>query len=210
MPETLFKVDKGICAPCALKNKSQSKFKTCYSKESLIKIANILDTRGYFVEADKLTSIIIKVASITNEGGLQDPETPQPTAIIEQINQTDNNLPIYNKVANDLVQFFNSFHEHDEFQNINLNNFKNYRRMPEAELDEQNPQVVKVLQGTNDILDDILIHSLEQEQIISNIAKNNGIDEEIIVDAIYHMIGSHNPLNANQIQAALYEVAEQK
>jgi hypothetical protein len=78
--------------------------------------------------------------------------------------------------------------------------------MPEAELDEQNPQVVKVLQGTNDILDDILIHSLEQEQIISNIAKNNGIDEEIIVDAIYHMIGSHNPLNANQIQAALYEV----
>jgi len=41
MPETLFKVDKGICAPCALKNKSQSKFKTCYSKESLIKIANI-------------------------------------------------------------------------------------------------------------------------------------------------------------------------
>ena len=80
--------------------------------------------------------------------------------------------------------------------------------MPEAELDEQNPQVVKVLQGTNDILDDILIHSLEQEQIISNIAKNNGIDEEIIVDAIYHMIGSHNPLNANQIQAALYEVAK--
>ena len=174
----------------------------------LIKIANILDTRGYFVEADKLTSIIIKVASITNEGGLQDPETPQPTAIIEQINQTDNNLPIYNKVANDLAQFFNSFHEHDEFQNINLNNFKNYRRMPEAELDEQNPQVVKVLQGTNDILDDILIHSLEQEQIISNIAKNNGIDEEIIVDAIYHMIGSHNPLNANQIQAALYEMAK--
>jgi hypothetical protein len=176
----------------------------------LIKIANNLDARGYFVEADKLTSIIIKVAGITDEGGLNDPETPQPTAIIEQINQTDNNLPIYNKVANDLVQFFNSFHEHDEFQNINLNNYKNYRRIPEAELNEKNPQVIKVLQGTNDILDDILIHSLEQEQIISNISKNNGIDEEIIVDAIYHMIGSHNPLNANQIQAALYEVADQK
>jgi hypothetical protein len=175
----------------------------------LIKIANILDTNGFYKEANTLDSIMLKIASISNEGGLQDPETPKPTAIIDQINQTDNNLPIYNKVANDLVQFFNSFHEHDEFQNINLNNFKNYRRMPEAELDEQNPQVVKVLQGTNDILDDILIHSLEQEQIISNIAKNNGIDEEIIVDAIYHMIGSHNPLNANQIQAALYEVAEQ-
>jgi hypothetical protein len=174
----------------------------------LIKIANILDTNGFYKEANTLDSIMLKIASISNEGGLQDPETPKPTAIIEQINQTDNNLPIYNKVANDLVQFFNSFHEHDEFQNINLNNFKNYRRIPEAELDEQNPQVVKVLQGTNDILDDILIHSLEQEQIISNIAKNNGIDEEIIVDAIYHMIGSHNPLNANQIQAALYEVAK--
>jgi hypothetical protein len=174
----------------------------------LIKIANILDANGFYKEANTLDSIMLKIASISNEGGLQNSETPQPTAIIEQINQTDNNLPIYNKVANDLVQFFNSFHEHDEFQNINLNNFKNYRRMPEAELDEQNPQVVKVLQGTNDILDDILIHSLEQEQIISNIAKNNGIDEEIIVDAIYHMIGSHNPLNANQIQAALYEVAK--
>ena len=80
--------------------------------------------------------------------------------------------------------------------------------MPEAELEEQNPQIVKVLQNTNDILDDILIHSLEQDQTISSIAKNNGIDEEIIVDAIYHMIGSHNPLNANQIQSALYEVAK--
>ena len=122
----------------------------------LIKIANILDTNGFYKEANTLDSIMLKIASISNEGGLQDPETPKPTAIIDQINQTDNNLPIYNKVANDLVQFFNSFHEHDEFQNINLNNFKNYRRMPEAELDEQNPQVVKVLQGTNDILDDIL------------------------------------------------------
>jgi hypothetical protein len=54
----------------------------------LIKIANNLDARGYFVEADKLTSIIIKVASIANEGGLNDPETPQPTAIIEQINHS--------------------------------------------------------------------------------------------------------------------------
>lgn len=80
--------------------------------------------------------------------------------------------------------------------------------MPEAELEEQNPQIVKVLQNTNDILDDILIHSLEQDQTISSIAKNNGIDEEIIVDAIYHMISSHNPLNPNQIQAALYEVAK--
>ena len=174
----------------------------------LIKIANILDTNGFYKEANTLDAIMLKIAGIEDEGGLQDPETPKPTAIIDQINKTDNNLPIYNKVANDLAQFFNSFHEHDEFQNINLNSYKNYRRMPEAELEEQNPQIVKVLQNTNDILDDILIHSLEQDQTISSIAKNNGIDEEIIVDAIYHMIGSHNPLNPNQIQAALYEVAK--
>jgi hypothetical protein len=176
----------------------------------LIKIAKNLDTKGYFLEADKLTSIIIKVAGIPDEGGLNDPKTPQPTAIIEQINQSDNNLPIYNKVANDLAQFFSSLGEHDQFENINLNNYKNYRRMPESELEETNPQIVKVLQGTNDILDDVLLHSLEQEQVISNIARNNGVDEEIIVDAIYHMIGSHNPLNANQVQAALYEVADKK
>ena len=133
----------------------------------LIKIANILDANGFYKEANTLDSIMLKIAGIEDEGGLQDPETPKPTAIIDQINQTDNNLPIYNKVANDLAQFFNSFHEHD----------------------------------------DILIHSLEQDQTISSIAKNNGIDEEIIVDAIYHMIGSHNPLNPNQIQAALYEVS---
>ena len=101
----------------------------------LIKIANILDTNGFYREANTLDSIMLKIAGIEDEGGLQDPETPKPTAIIDQINQTNNNLPIYNKVANDLAQFFNSFHEHDEFQNINLNSFKNYRRMPEAELE---------------------------------------------------------------------------
>lgn len=34
-------VDDNNCAPCALKNKKKSKFKTCYSKNSLIKIATL-------------------------------------------------------------------------------------------------------------------------------------------------------------------------
>ncbi len=176
--------------------------------KKLIKIANDLDKKGLFMEADKLANLSIKLAGISDEGGLEDPYNAQPTGIIDQIDDNKNNLLIYNKVADDLSKFFNSFSEHDEFENINLNGFKNYRRMPETEMNEQNPQIVKVLQNTNDILDDILIHSLEQDQIISNIANNNGIDKEIIVDAIYHMIGSHNPLNANQVQAALYEVAK--
>jgi hypothetical protein len=90
---------------------------------------------------------------------------------------------------------------------MSLDKFTNYRRVPENELKEQNPQVVKVIETTNDILDDVLLHSLQQDQAILNIAKNNGISDSVIVDAIYHMIGSSNPLNANQVQAALYEVA---
>ena len=36
-----YSIDKGNCAPCALKDNKKSKFKTCYSKESLLKIASI-------------------------------------------------------------------------------------------------------------------------------------------------------------------------
>ena len=36
-----YEVDKNICAPCQLKKNKNSSFKTCYSKESLIKIAKI-------------------------------------------------------------------------------------------------------------------------------------------------------------------------
>ena len=84
----------------------------------LIKIANILDTNGFYKEANTLDSIMLKIAGIEDEGGLQDPETPKPTAIIDQINQTDNNLPIYNKVANDLAQFFNEDSEQNDEKQI--------------------------------------------------------------------------------------------
>ena len=37
-----YDIDKDICAPCQIKkNKNNKDFKTCYSKDSLIKIANI-------------------------------------------------------------------------------------------------------------------------------------------------------------------------
>ena len=117
------------------------------------------------------------------------------------------NLLVLNKVADDLTEFFKSFSKSEEFENMSLDKFTNYRRVPENELKKQNPQVVKVIETTNDILDDVLLHSLQQDQAILNIAKNNGISDSVIVDAIYHMIGSHNPLNANQVQAALYQVA---
>ena len=89
-----------------------------------------------------------------------------------------------------------------------MDRFVNYRRIPEDQLKEENPKIVQVIEKTNDILDDILLKSLEEDQVIANIARNNGIQDDIIVDAIYHMIGSHNPLNANQVQAALYEVVK--
>ena len=36
-----YSIDKDNCAPGTLKNNKKSKFKTCYSKESLIKIAEL-------------------------------------------------------------------------------------------------------------------------------------------------------------------------
>jgi hypothetical protein len=35
-----YEIDKGICAPCQLKENKNKKFKSCYSKKSLLKIAN--------------------------------------------------------------------------------------------------------------------------------------------------------------------------
>ena len=174
----------------------------------LIRIANTLDNKGFIKEADMIDNLLIKLSGIADEGGLNEPENAQPTGIINQINDSENNLLVFNKVANDLSDFFKSFSEHEEFENMNLDKFTNYRRVPENQLDEKNPQVVKVIETTNDILDDVLLHSLQQEQDILNIARNNGISDSIIVDAIYHMIGSHNPLNPNQVQAALYEVSK--
>jgi hypothetical protein len=89
-----------------------------------------------------------------------------------------------------------------------MERFVNYRRVPEDQIKEENPKIVQVIEKTNDILDDVLLKSLEEDQAIANIATKNGISDDIIVDAIYHMIGSHNPLNANQVQSALYEVVK--
>ena len=175
--------------------------------KELIRIANTLDQKGLLKEADMIDNLLIKLASIADEGGLQEPENSVPSSIVDEINDSNNNLLVLNKVADDLTEFFKSFSESEEFENMSLDKFTNYRRVPENELKEQNPQVVKVIETTNDILDDVLLHSLQQDQAILNIAKNNGISDSVIVDAIYHMIGSHNPLNANQVQAALYEVA---
>jgi len=173
----------------------------------LIKIANTLDKKGFYIEANIIDKVIVKLADIQDEGGLNEPYNAQPSPIVDQINESDNNLLIYNKVANDLAAFFKSVSE-NEFENISMDRFVNYRRIPEDQLKEENPKIVQVIEKTNDILDDILLKSLEEDQVIANIARNNGIQDDIIVDAIYHMIGSHNPLNANQVQAALYEVTK--
>ena len=171
----------------------------------LIKIANNLDKKGFYEEANIIDKLIVKLAGIEDEGGLNEPENSQPSTIVDQINESDNNLLILNKVANDLAAFFKSVSE-NQFENMSMDRFENYRRVPENELREENPKILQVIEKTNDILDDVLLKSLEEDQAIANIARNNGIQDDIIVDAIYHMIGSRNPLNANQVQAALYEV----
>ena len=173
----------------------------------LIKIANTLDKKGFYTEANIIDKVIVKLADIQDEGGLNEPYNAQPSPIVDQINESDNNLLIYNKVADDLAAFFKSVSE-KELENNSMERFVNYRRVPEDQIKEENPKIVQVIEKTNDILDDVLLKSLEEDQAIANIATKNGISDDIIVDAIYHMIGSHNPLNANQVQSALYEVVK--
>ena len=167
--------------------------------DKFIKISKKLEINGFFKESDKLNFIAIKLAGINDEGGLEDP-TPfsdQKSPVEDYVK--DKQLPIYNNVANDLSKYFNSYGE--------LERFSTYRRNPELEAEERNPNILKALQATNDLLDEILVDSLEHTEVISNIAKTNNIDQNIIFDAIVHMIGNYNPLNPNQIQIALHEVS---
>lgn len=167
--------------------------------DKFIKISKKLEINGFFKESDKLNFIAIKLAGINDEGGLEDP-TPfsdQKSPVEDYVK--DKQLPIYNNVANDLSKYFNSYGE--------LERFSTYRRNPELEAEETNPNILKALQTTNDLLDEILVDSLEHTEVISNIAKTNNIDQNIIFDAIVHMIGNYNPLNPNQIQIALHEVS---
>ena len=167
--------------------------------DKFIKISKKLEINGFFKESDKLNFIAIKLAGINDEGGLEDP-TPfsdQKSPVEDYVK--DKQLPIYNNVANDLSKYFNSYGE--------LESFSTYRRNPELEAEETNPNILKALQTTNDLLDEILVDSLEHTEVISNIAKTNNIDQNIIFDAIVHMIGNYNPLNPNQIQIALHEVS---
>lgn len=167
-----------------------------------IKLSKELEINGFYKDSDVLNTIIIKLAGINDEGGLEDP-TPfsdQKSPVEDYVK--DKQLPIYNNVANDLSKFFNSYGQ--------LERFRTYRRNPELEAEETNPNILKALQATNDLLDEILVDSLEHTEVISSIAKTNNIDQNIIYDAIVHMIGNYNPLNPTQVQIALHEVSFDK
>ncbi len=167
--------------------------------DKFIKISKKLENHGFHKESDILNSIAIKLAAIDDEGGLENPDLflNQKSPIEEYVK--DKQLPIYNKIANELSGYFNSFGE--------LGRLTNYRRNSELQAKETNPNIIKALQSTNDLLDEILVTSLEHTEVISDIANRNSIDQNLIYDAIVHMIGNYNPLNPNQVQVALHEVA---